>query len=456
MAFVMTALPLCAVMALLQANPPAGPRPQPVPLPATVKRGGSPNVHRLAQLRLPGERFQTAGVELEQELTRPFAYVARVRLKSGFDVVSVKNPARPAVIYSWRIENADQHPLSTGETGKYFKLGGRYYYARGFNFSRGPVQPDLSAVVFDVTGLPDSAAVREVGRIRTPYAPGGFISVFAYKHSTGRVLLFGTNARFPSGTPSYASVYDMERFVNGGDAAAALIAKVPVPETPLKEPGGYHDIYVSYDPASGQDRLYGAGANGFYVFDVTRPEEPRLLTSITGISGVTSGHTIIPSPDHRYAVTQMEYQFSPMMIFDLQPGLEGKVSTINQPIGAWIADWQDLSHNHEVRWPYVFAAAYEDGLQILDLRNPAKPRRVGWYHTCECEHQTGSGGRSVFSGAFELDVRNADGLIVVSDNGTGFWTFRMDGFKEWNGRDWNVPNSSSAQDWERGPTSGVR
>jgi len=39
----------------------------------------------------------------------------------------------------------------------------------------------------------------------------------------------------------------------------------------------------------------------------------------------------------------------------------------------------------------------------------------------------------MFNGAFGVDVRNADGLIVVFDVNTGFWAFRMDGFNGWNG-----------------------
>ena len=40
---------------------------------------------------------------------------------------------------------------------------------------------------------------------------------------------------------------------------------------------------------------------------------------------------------------------------------------------------------------------------------------------------------------------------MISDFTTGFWAFRMDGFEGWNGHDWGVPNSSSAQDWDNGP-----
>ncbi len=439
------------------------------PLPAAAqnaapaaKLGGSPNIHQLGNIPLGGY-FYGAGIEIEQELARPYVYVTRWRDKSGFVVINVADPANARLIYSWQIENAALHLIGRGETGKYLKTKGRYYYVKSTVFGAGGPDNDVGAIVFDVTGLPDTSKIREVKRVRAPDIPDGFISVFPYRHSDGRTLLFGAQRTSRPGEPPYARVYDMDKML-AGDPAQGLIGKVPVPDNiPLKEVrSAYHDVYVAYDPGTRQDKFYGGGTGGFFVYDVTTPETPKLLTSITGISGVNRGHTVIASPDGRYAVTQMEYQFSPLMVFDLTPGLNRTVPTISRPIGSWIADWQDLSHNHEVRWPYVFAAAYEDGLQVIDLHEPAAPRTLGWYYTCECAHQTGFSGEtqlhgtSVFSGAMELDVRNADGLIVLSDLNTGFWAFRMDGFTGWNGKDWNVPNISSAQDWDHGPAGGSR
>ncbi len=51
------------------------------------------------------------------------------------------------------------------------------------------------------------------------------------------------------------------------------------------------------------------------------------------------------------------------------------------------------------------------------------------------------------NGAFGVDIRNADGLIVISDMTTGFWAFRMDGFNGWSGAEWGVPDISSVQEW---------
>jgi hypothetical protein len=93
-----------------------------------------------------------------------------------------------------------------------------------------------------------------------------------------------------------------------------------------------------------------------------------------------------------------------------------------------------LSHRVEVRWPYAFVSSYEDGLQILNLMDPANPYAVGFSYTYEGPHQAGWGGPDdpekhfwdrgvkggVDNGAFGVDVRNADGLIVVTDMTSGF------------------------------------
>ena len=48
----------------------------------------------------------------------------------------------------------------------------------------------------------------------------------------------------------------------------------------------------------------GAGRGGYYVYDITSIAQPKLLTSITGSSGVDWGHTITPDPTGRYVVTE--------------------------------------------------------------------------------------------------------------------------------------------------------
>src|SRR5262249_28221804 len=191
--------------------------------------------------------------------------------------------------------------------------------------------------------------IKEVGRIRVPEVPNGFHNTFMYKHSDGRALLFATSG-------PEAKVYDMEKFL-AKDPNQGLISRVPVLDAPGGKGGTYHDFYIGYDPATHQDKFYGAAwLSGYYIFDISRPEDPKLITAITGHAGANSSHTFTPSPDGRYAVVESEYQYAPLKVFDLKPGLDGTVKTMSRPIGAWTADWRTLIHNHEVRWPYVFAS----------------------------------------------------------------------------------------------------
>lgn len=418
-----------------------------------VKVGGSPNIHVLSHLPLGGY-FATADIEMEQAPGRPYVYVSMMSSAqggAGTDIVDVSDPAHARVVYRYRIQNPSLHQGMGGMDGKYFKLDGHYYYVQSFQFQQGTPDADLGAVVLDVTGLPDAKKVKVVAEIRNPDEPGGFHNIFAYKASDGRDLLFTT----VSG--DHANIYDLAKVV-AGHPDQALIGKIPDPVGQAQR-AFYHDFYVGYDPATQQDRFYGAGGGGYFVYDVTKPESPKLLTSIQGVAGVTWGHTFTPDPNGRYAVTETEYQYAPLRLFDLQPGLEGKTSTINGPISAWTADWRDLAHNHEVRWPYVFVSGYEDGLQVFTMADPYHPKTVGWHYTCGCKHADGYGGwqilpkhgTSVMQGAFGVDVRNRDGLIVLSDSNSGLWVFRMDGFASWDGNDWGMPNISSVQDWDHGP-----
>ncbi len=412
---------------------------------------GSDNMEVLGHQPI-GAPLSVADMELEQELDRPYVYVSRMQYgevgPKGMDIVDISEPTNPTVIYEWRIEDQDLHLPTGGMDVKYFKLDGRYYVVQSLQFGQGGPDSDMGAVVLDVTGLPDVSTVREVARIRSPEHPGGFHNIFIYKHSDGRVLLMST-VRGP-----YAHAYDMGRVV-AGDMDNALAGRIPVPESAEGSGSGrgYHDFYAAYHPESGTDRFYGGGTGGYYVYDITNLDDPTLMVSLTGIQGVRYGHTFTPSPDGRYVVAETEYQYAPLRIFDLGPALEGfaqdgQARNVNRPISAWTADWRNLAHNHEVRWPYVFVSGYLDGLQIFSLMDPKNPQTVGYYDTWVGPANDPDFRYPMFQGAFGVDVRNEDGLIVVSDMSSGVWTFRMEGFQGWKGTDWGMPDISSVQKWD--------
>ncbi len=408
---------------------------------------GSRNMKVLSHIPLGGG-LRIADIDVEQELSRPYAYVTRRLNPAGFQIINLKDPAKAYVMYSWWIENPDLHQGAGGLGPAYVKTHGRYYFISSFQFTQGGPDTDLGAIVFDVTGLPDTSKIKEVGRIREPGAPGGFHEDYSYKHSSGAALLFATTQS------PFAHIYDIDRFV-AGDPKQGLVGRIENPTPPDAAPGqvfrGWHDFYVGYDPATHQDRFYGAGAGGYFVFDVTNVAQPRLLTSVVGAAGLQRGHTFTPDPTGRYAIAESEYQYAPLRIFDLKPAGDTLVKNVSRPVGAYTADWKGLPHNTEVRWPYVFVSHYEDGLQVFNMMDPTNPYTVGFYDTYDGPTKIGACGDNVCNGAFGVDVRNADGLIVISDLTTGFWAFRMEGFDGWNGHQWGLPNVSSAQDWDNGP-----
>ena len=428
------------------------------PHPPPPGERGSKNITVVSHLPL-GEPGSIADIEVEQDPSRPYAYVARRVDAIGFDVLDLSDLSRAKVIHRWRIENEELHQGGAMD-GRYFKHEGRYYYVQSVQFGQGGPNAEVGAIVFDTTDLPER--IHEVGRIRQSDTPGGFHNIFVYKHSTATPLLFATSG-------PQAKVFDLDRFLEGHstemdavlqDENHALVGRVPVAQTENMWSRGYHDFYVGYHAESGQDRFYGGGGSGYYVYNVSDLANPELLVTIVGVPGVAWGHTFTPSPDGRYAVGETEFQYQPLRFFDMQPALEGHVKNIDRAVGAWHADWRSLAHNHEVRWPYLFVSGYETGMSVVNMENPANPYTVAYYDTFNGRHnnreealrRAGSPYTwNVYDGAWGVDVRNRDGLIVVSDMSTGFWAFRMDGFDGWNGRDWGMPNISSVQDWDEGP-----
>jgi hypothetical protein len=427
---------------------------------ATEDEPGTENMKLIGQHHAgDGLEISYTDVEVEQEPGRPYAYLARVLGPTkGMDIVSIEDPANPELLYQWRIEDPELHIGLGGMDTKYFKHDGRYYVIQSLQFFGGP-DTDLGAVVFDVTGLPDASTVKEVGRIRAPDTPTGFHNIWAYKHSSGTPLLVATTSG------PHANLYDLSAFLDGAEDYG-LIGQVPWPSTAMDSPFGsmvgYHDFYVAWDPIGERDILYGSGLDGYYIYDISDPANPELITSIVGVMGVTLAHTLTATPDAKIGVGQTEYKYSPIRIYDLDQGIHGGQERITSELSAWTRNYKALSHNNEMRYPYVFVSSYKDGIDVFDISDPENPEGVAYFDTYFGPEKEGLAndlglttgnpvGESDFNGAFGIDVRNYDGLIVVTDMVTGLSLMKMDGFDGWHGADHGMPNISSVQDWDHGP-----
>ena len=88
---------------------------------------------------------------------------------------------------------------------------------------------------------------------------------------------------------------------------------------------------------------------------------------------------------------ESEYQYAPPRIVDMKPG-PGRNGKDHLPADRCLdrATGRHLRTTIEMRWPYVFVSAFEDGLQVINIMDPTNPYTVGYYDTYECRTQGGS------------------------------------------------------------------
>src|SRR5262245_26569034 len=117
----------------------------PTPVINGVKTGGSRNIDVLGHLQLDSAD-KTADITVEQELARPYVYVARRLKPSGVDIISIKDPSKPTILWAWRIENAQLHQGAGSLNPMYLKSHGRYYLTNAFQFQSSGPDADLGAI----------------------------------------------------------------------------------------------------------------------------------------------------------------------------------------------------------------------------------------------------------------------------------------------------------------------
>lgn len=378
---------------------------------------GSRNIRVAGHLLIDGG---TAALAVEQAPDRPYAYLATRGEQGGFVALDLTDIASPTSVALWPLAETEGRDLTL------FARQGRHYLVQATS---------SGAVVVDVTGMPDDSRLQEAARIPEER---GFRGLFAYRHSDGRALLLATGG-------GQVFVYDLAGVLNG---TGGLVTTFDTPEQLDATTSGFDVVFAGYEPDSGQDRLYGAGGGGYYIYDFSDPAGVRLLVSISS-AAVQRGRAIAPTPDGRYVVTAAGYRTAPLRIFDLQAALDGDPPRIRTAVGAWTSDWRNDYTDLQVRWPFLFAAALENGVQVVNIHDPSNPYTDAYYRTTPGEPDAGLSAPP--RGIFRVAVRNHDGLIVASDLDTGFWAFYLEAFSGWHGHAWGMPHMSGAQDWENGP-----
>src|SRR5262249_36770020 len=88
----------------------------------------SRNIDLVARVQIP----RVTDIEIEQELSRPYAYVSQA---AGFQIINLKEPRKAYSMYTWQIENPELH--TGGALGPMtLKSKGRYYFVQSYQYLR--------------------------------------------------------------------------------------------------------------------------------------------------------------------------------------------------------------------------------------------------------------------------------------------------------------------------------
>ncbi|MEO0559460.1 MAG: hypothetical protein AAF170_14890 [Bacteroidota bacterium] len=368
---------------------------------------GSRNVTLHAHLPLGGGSHGSLVLDSQ----RPLVYIARSGESSGVDIVVIDDPAAPRVASSWRAGLAqdvtDLAILHDGDT------------------------PHLAVGTDQGLYLLTVSAEGEV-ETDTPVTGDPVHAMFAYHAGDGDRLLF-------------VATRDVVEIRNMADIAE-VVGTLELPEDVRGPERRFRGLYAQYDLETDTDRLYTARTGGYGVVDVTDPASPTPITSVSS-AAVQVGVGVQAFPDGSHLVTTANYPTAPIRLFDLRPALSGEISQTRVAVGAWTDNWRRHAERFEVRWPYLFVASGTEGLRMVNLRNPFEPFTTAYFHTYDGP-VTADGPR----GAVDVAVRDADGLVAVSDETTGLWLLAIEDFTHWDGRGWGVPNLSSTQRWDTLPS----
>src|SRR5213594_3358346 len=106
------------------------------------KVGGSRNIKVLGHLNLDSA-YKTADITIEQELSRPYVYVAHRLIPSGIEIISIKDPGKPRLLWTSFVQNAELHKGAGSLNPMYLKSHGRYYLTNAYQFQQGGPDVDL-------------------------------------------------------------------------------------------------------------------------------------------------------------------------------------------------------------------------------------------------------------------------------------------------------------------------
>lgn len=305
-----------------------------------------------------------------------YAYV--VRLGDGLRIVDISNPAQPRAV-------GHAHPDDVGgwyyNDVKLFQHDGKQYAAVS--------DSHIGMVIYDVS---------------VPSNPTFVSSFFPDLMSQGDILNNHTLAI--EGTTAYLANYGGSLALDPageGESGGLLMVDISDPTEPRElgrwltaEVGGSftHDLFVKDNIA-----YLASWEAGLVMLDVHNPAEPFVLGNFTYERMTSHSVWVTEAGGRTVAVHGDEDYGSHIRIVDVDPDS----AEFMTQIGEFMMRPQVSVHNIMAIGAEVIASHYQDGVRILDIRDPTKPTLKAWYNTFR-GHSDPTTGYSFYEGVCGVDV----------------------------------------------------
>lgn len=181
--------------------------------------------------------------------------------------------------------------------------------------------------------------------------------------------------------------------------------------------GSVHDMFVS------NDTVYAScGYDGLYIFRFDEISNQFInLGSLTNFPTSRYNHSSFLSPNHKYLYMCDEVPAGmPWSVVDVNDIANPIVlNTLNTNIGA-------TPHNPYVQGNLLYMAAYQDGLYVYDITDPAIPIQVGYFDT-HPQNPTGTYPSPAYAGCWAAYTKLPSGNILASDMQLGLFVLDVTG-----------------------------
>ncbi|MCP3168536.1 LVIVD repeat-containing protein [Myxococcus qinghaiensis] len=324
-------------------------------------------------LNLVSERFVPVGLPADIYVAKGHAYVVSLPDKGragGLTVIDVRTPTAPVVTTTITL------PEDNSWNGVWAKGDALYVASNG----TGPIVYDISnpALPTFVKSLPT----------------GDF----------GAHTVLVDNDRLYAMVPNTGThVYDLTEPLN-----PVLRTIISLPED--AELGGPHDAFAY------ENRLYiSSSFGGYNVVDVTHLDNVSRLGRYERSMDEYAHHSAVGTFGGKtIAFEGGEFNASHVRVLDVtDPSRIVK-------IGEFRMRKVTSMHNLILRGNLLYVAWYHEGLRVLDVSNPTKPRQVAHHHTFR--ESDPFRGDSIFEGAFGVRIPG-DGYVYVVDSSRGLLIF---------------------------------